>query len=68
MSRFAFKILLFAVIFVIYLLFSYLSKKHKGEEKEATYRGIAEFFASLPMILMFIGLILFILLIIFVEF
>lgn len=61
------KLVFLIVIFGLSLLFAYLAKKHKGEEKEAKYRKISDFFASLPLVLIGIGLVIFILLIILLE-
>ena len=61
------KLVFLIVIFGLSLLFAYLAKKHKGEEKEARYRKISDFFASLPLAIVVIWLVIFAVLIIIFE-
>ena len=51
-----FRILLFLALGGISALFYSLAEKHKGEKKGTTYNKLGRFFASLPWIILIIGI------------
>jgi hypothetical protein len=62
-SKLIFKIVVIGLFVGIASIFYYLADKHKGDEKEKTYKRIGQFFEYFPWIILIVAFVLAIILI-----